>query len=652
MSSPVSDNPFLNNTPKKKHHLLWLWITLIVIGAIVIVPVSLAMILFLDYSHNDTGIKEKKEINVVNKALVNMLDGCRDEAYPQLNLRINQQDLNQLLYNIVDDFKASSGSDYVHQFDIDIQENDYVFYVEVGVLGWIRTRASITFELDTKSEIEPGVNGFIFRVTNLKVGRIGGLKSIVPWSLDTFGVDFQKVLNDVGLSVVYDKDKLTLSYSYDDLINDLIKMSSEKTDTTFYQLFGTFFKRNFIEFSSRKGDYFGGDVDLNRFIGNDTYVNSHMSINEYIDVDGVSTFLLDAKAKQVKEMLDTGVINNQNTQTVGSLERGVTAMHQYLCFGCDFVEGSKVTFVQQIFSDQKVCDHYLGEGLTYYTYGDAIKSYVFGSTKKSILDELLISANDRAKEIRASLQGETPAETAQKIQNFKNDIDATGRLIVFDENNMLYVTDSDIHDNIKANRQIIGYGYSFVDKIEENNYKFNYAMLDNVYSTIVPERNGNPAEFALVYGLNLNGCETSLIMNSKQVTFPKQSEYEFGIRFSVEQGTMFYGKEEMPEVKDVLKGLISGVDGIGKEFSFDKNDKGELVSITLKIDLYDLLYDESMYPDFARFHKFMTDPVTSDIATTGMGCELAIEIVPCATELARRPFDGNGYFRVDVKYVR
>lgn len=617
-----------------------------------ILPVSLTMILFLDYSHNDTGITEKKEVDVVNKALVNMLDGCRDEAYPQLNLRITQKDLNQLLYNIVDDFKRSSGTDYVHQFDIDIQDNYYVFNVEVGVLGWIRTRASITFELSPDSEIEPGVNGFYFCVTNLKVGRVGGLRSIVPWSLDTFGVDFQRVLNEAGLSVVFDKDKYTLTYTYDNLINDLIRMSGDGTDTTFFELFGTFFKRNYVSFSSKKGDYFGGDIDLTRFQGNETYVNSHMSINEYIDVEGVSTFLLDATAKKVKEMLDTGVINNQNIQIIGSLERSVTAMHQYLSFGCDFVEGSEVTFVQQIFSDQSVCDHYLGEGLDYYTYGDMISSYVFGTTKKSILDDLLIDSNSRAKEIRDSLQGETPLETAEKLQAFKDNIDATGRLIVFDDVNMLYVTDSDIHDNIKANRQIIGYGYSFVDKIEENNYKFNYAMLDNVYTTILPERGENPAEFTLIYGLNLNGCETSLIMTSKEVTFPKQSEYEFGIRFSVEQGTLFYGREEMPEVKTILKKLMSEVDGIGKEFTFDKNDQGELVSITLKINLYDLLYNQTLYPDFARFHKFMTDPITEDIMTTGMDCHLELDIIACETDVSRRAIDGNGYFRVDVKYVR
>ena len=372
-------NPLMSE-PKKKHHLWGLWIPLIIIFSLVILPVSVVAILFYDAHHVDTGITEKKaETEIFSSMMTDMFDGCREKSAPTIDLKLTQKQLNQLLFNASKSLPSQT-SEYLKQFSIEITDDSYVFDLEVSAFTIAKTHLVLTTTVEAGADVGNGELGFVFAITDMKVGRLGNLEGILPWALKTAGLDLSNILSGAGLSIVFDVDNLRLTYAYDDFINDLSGKAGY-TDPLFMNIFSNFFTEDLIEFVHHKDSDVTGTVSLTPFLNNPAYTNSDYVLNPKIEE---KDFLIYA-ADSVQSMIDAGVIPEN-----GNLTENARTVLKFLTFGQDFLNSSEKSFVTSIYPD--IQENYCGNR-DMEAYSAYAKGLSVGDTKSNLMDELTAAVN-------------------------------------------------------------------------------------------------------------------------------------------------------------------------------------------------------------------------------------------------------------------
>ena len=106
---------------------------------------------------------------------------------------------------------------------------------------------------------------------------------------------------------------------------------------------------------------------------------------------------------------------------------------------------------------------------------------------------------------------------------------------------------------------ILGYNYIFTSK-QENSYAVNYIALDNAYFNLIEQ--GGKQQMNMVLGVNINGCETSLILENT-----KTEDLKYGMTLTNEN--IYFGTKK--------------------------------VSDSLRNNLYELIYDSLPQSEFLTF---------------------------------------------------
>ena len=212
---------------------------------------------------------------------------------------------------------------------------------------------------------------------------------------------------------------------------------------------------------------------------------------------------------------------------------------------------------------------------------------------------------------------------------------------IVDTPNTIRLYDSNIHDLVKDNSYIVGFGFPFAGKAADGTYKYAYTMVDNIYpiTTIIEDQ----PYFALVFGLNINGTETQLVLPCEQVTsYTPTEENVFGLKFSIANAKMYYGNEEVPGVKSTLDNLMKNAASsmTSSFFSIDE----EATSMTFTIDLRDLVTTG----DFKTLH----DHLVSNDPTDDYACNarLFVHIIPSVNPVEQQATKGIGGFDIEVGY--
>lgn len=760
--SNTNNNPFLNERPRKRH--LWgLWIPLIIIGAIIIIPVGLVLVVFLNPYSNDNGVKEAIQPQALfENALTGMFDNCRAEENQSIDLVITQEDLNKVLFGVKEDLNTTVKSNtndlvVINQFDLDIGEN-YVFDVEATAMNFFKTHATMTMSVRGDQDItvveggtEVTKKGFVFSLLDVKVGRLGGLQGL----LGSVGLDIGSLLGGLGLSWTWDGTTNTLSYTYEALVNDIATKAKLGTGL-FVDLFKTFFTEGFISFPHQAGKI-NGSISLDTFKFNDKYGNKGLTIAEK---DENNKLMTTATAEEVEAYLNNGIITEADATANGlsSLKEAAHAVHKFLMFGIDFLSANEATYINHLAATPAFTPR-LG-GKTVEEFSAARRLAYFGETNTSFVDNItegakakvedLVNAAKDEEEMTAEqlyafyMNGGTPEELKQKskfyalFQGIKDQINSTGktwylyggtqtryyfdnsikhwdkvyakvedaseqsaldsengfRMInysgdiwyvdvdpdytkltfnngstehtdsftldsskryyaaaggwealpttIVERDHDIAVYDSNIHDLVKDNTGIIGFGFPFVNTASNGKYKYSYTMVDNIYATTNVSEEGT--YIALIFGLNINGTETQLVLPCKQDTFATTSEYVYGLSFDVGSATMYFGNEEVPGVKSTLEEIMSNVTDISSFLSFDKNSEGKVTSMTMKIDLTNVVTNGN----FKTFH----DHLSSDDPSDEFACnaELFLDIIPTANSIEEQATKGNGRLQIEVGY--
>lgn len=614
-----SNNPLMVEQ-KKKHHLWGLWVPLIIIFALVILPLSVVMILFYDPHHVDTGIESKKEeTEIFSSVMTDMFDGCRNKQAPSIDLKITQQQLNQLLYNASSSL-PSQASQYLKQFSVEITDDSYVFDLEIEAFTIAKTHLKLTTKVQAGADVGGGELGFVFAITDMKVGRLGNLEGILPWMLNTVGLDLTNILSGAGLSIHFDVDNLRLTYAYDDFINDLGGKAGY-TDPLFMNIFSNFFTENLIAFNHHAESDVTGSVSMTPFLKNDSYTNSDYVRNPKVGEEDFLTYA----SNQVQSMIDANIIPEN-----GNLTENARTVLKFLTFGQDFLNSSEKSFVNSIYPDIQV--NYCGNR-DMATYSDYAKGLSVGETKSNLMDELTAAVNEK-------LSGGVPV-----YLTYLNDVLDDGEAYLFGKDKEPFVvSDKDVHTLLKGNDALIGYGFTFVSDDANGNAKVSYAMLDNFYPTIIPanpEVENSKDTMALTFGLNINGAETSLIMPMEGSVVNHDNVH--GLSFNLKDAPLYFGTETFPALKDQLQDIINGISsGDGDMIQFVKNPETQAIeSIRMEFD-FDKYFDENPTSSFTDFHRNYAEPANA---------KLVVDF-EFASSLSDAPGKRAGQFNVSVGYVK
>ena len=590
MSETNSKNPLMA-TPKKKKHLWGLWIPLIVIFSIVILPLGVVAILFYDPHHIDTGITEKKEeAAIFNSVMTDMFDGCRNEN-PTIDLKITQKQLNQLLYNASNNL-PDQASQYLKQFSIQITDDSYVFDLEIEAFDVLKSHVTIKTVIQVDADLGNGDKGFLFAISDLKVGRLGNMQGLLPWAANTIGLDLSSIFSSAGLSIKADVDNLRLTYAYDDFVSD-ISSKAGSTDPLFLNIFSNFFKENYISFTHVADQHVIGSINMGDFLANPQYTNSDYVINPKMGTNN-DTPMLTYYSNIVTSLINANIIPDQN------IEENARTTLKFLTYGKDYINSSEESFINSIYDNIKAdyCSN-----LSIDDYSSARKAEVFGDDSSSLMDRVTKEVNDILKD---------PSTFSDYVADLANP--SVDSIYIFGGSKAPFtVTDAEVRDLIKSNENLIGYGFTFIGDDANGDAKVSYAVLDNVYPTMLaadPAVEGSKDMMALTFGLNINGAETSLIlpMEGKEV----HDGDKHGLSFDMKNADLLFGTKTFPDLKTQLQEIINHVGSSeGDIIQFYKNPETQNIEeVRIMLDFGDYFTkhkDDDPKDPFTEFNRMAND---------------------------------------------
>ena len=630
--SENTKNPLMAPEKPKKRHLWGLWIPLIVIFSLVVVPVGIVAVLFYDAHTVNTGIKGEPTDNgkIFGSIMTDMFDGCRKEANPTIDIKITQNDLNQLLYNAT--YSATSKDDSpLKQFSLEIKEDGkYVFDLEISTLYVVKTHFVIEATVRDSRELPNGDKGFLFDITNMKVGRLSGLQGVLPWLTSTTGVDISTIFSSAGLHIVFDVDNLRLTYSYDDFVSDLADMS-KVTEPLFLTIFQNFFTKELVDFSHNPDSDVTGVIQMSPYTINDAYSNEDFRINKKFGEEGnipMHTYF----ASVAENLIDLGVIENDANVTAH-----VSALIKFLSYGQNYLNDGEQAYIASIYENsiKSLKSNYCGD-LDMEAFSIQRKNEVIGSTSAGLMDAITGEINTKLAE---------PGFKSQMYYNVSHGSDA----YLFDSDNPYTVDDSSVHTMLKGNKKLLGYGFSFVGENANGGAKVSYTILDNVYPTLIEGKSGAKDTMALTFGLNVNGTETVLVMPMEANEIHQGDKH--GFTFSIKDAPLYYGNSVFENLKDQLQEDVINKVGSSSDddnmIQFVQNPETQDVEeIKMIFDFDDYFSKEAAKPEeeqseFYKLHALAIDN----------GAELSVDFVFKSLDAdPTHPNNHRGYFEVVLGY--
>lgn len=269
---------------KKKHHLLWLWITLGIVFVLVIAPVTLTYGLFYDSYTENLNIDENSDIKeLTQRALVDSLDKSKTEK--KINFQFTQDDLNQLLYMASKDvIKKTNGM--IEQFYVKILDNNYTFSLKAKV-PLFQTKIDLICKLeDFVNNTNHNEDALKFSIADIRVGRLGGMKNIATSLLSNFISEgtLQQMFADVGLHMEVSLKESYIIYKHSQLLTDVqaIAGSSEEIGI-FYDVMKDFMNKGLVNFSFFEDKAFKATAPLDKVATNAKYCTDDKKLNIPLD---------------------------------------------------------------------------------------------------------------------------------------------------------------------------------------------------------------------------------------------------------------------------------------------------------------------------------------------------------------------------------
>ena len=290
---------------KKTSKLLKFFLALLII--FVIVPLLLVGLIFaLFYDSKQAHITYRDEYptqEVFNDILTYSLnDTVIDE---QMRVRITQDAINQVFHNAMKD----SGADLkvLNNFYVNIESNSYTFVFEFDLDGWFKTRAMIETKLKVTDEM------ITFKISNVKIGRVDGFNKPAQWLFSKLTLpDFNKILHNNGIHMNIDLAHLAITYSMDDLANDLSSMIGTGSSEYVSLIKEMIINPELITIIPYKEKALEADANLYEMRPDEYFYN----VADYVMPDGYLSTIMENGLTKVKGYLEDNTITPESAESI------------------------------------------------------------------------------------------------------------------------------------------------------------------------------------------------------------------------------------------------------------------------------------------------------------------------------------------------
>ena len=331
---------------RKKRKSVILRIIVAILVVFVGIPLLLVGLIFgLFYDGVHTNIKYRhnyKNEEVFNDIITHSLDYA--ESQHQMRIRVTEDALNQLFHNVTHNEDDEKIIDVVNNLYVKITDKNYVFVLELNAFGFFKTRLFLTTKLEVKDD------EIIFKVTDLKVGRVGKLNNLASLITKLFKIpDIDKILEDNGFHMKLDIATLTLRYPKEYLLEDLGASLGESASGYMNLFTEVMFNDNITTIvpNSEKA------IELNLNLENMRPTGDLFHITGYEMPGGYLDTIMPNAINKVKGYLESETVTYEDTD----------ALVNYYVKGYDHLEANYKTVV-----DNYLTAHTIDEATDTYSY--------------------------------------------------------------------------------------------------------------------------------------------------------------------------------------------------------------------------------------------------------------------------------------------
>ncbi len=477
---------------KRKKWPIVLLVMAILMVVSVVFPIAAIYIAFYDANTKKTNIDPDFTFeNFANRVMVDSLDNAKEEK--KMALKVTEEDMDNILAQALS--KVNGTMNILKKGYMTIKGNKYDFYLDIDAKV-LKTRVVIYTELNENEAKDT----FIFSIENIKIGRISGLKGIGKTLMNQFLSEetITKIFDDMGLSIKFNSEDMTLSYKKDDILNDIIALTgSESGDNMFINVIKTVADQGLVDFDVNNNDFLDVNVNLDKLETNEYVTDTTSQIK--IPADEVTT-----KVKvPLQKLVNEGKVNPD--------EDNLTYLYEYLFGGYDYIKSNeeKVTQVKKIdFSSIGIPNTDEGK--------EAYKGFDITSGENDLKEKMAASIN-------------VPA-------------------IIAGSKDLCSLNEDDINSYV-AGRSVVGFTYLLHRRVDENEYKINYVTIDNFYCNIYNNDTKPTADF--ICKININGLHTSLVFNT---AVPEEIHDDNKMTFLIND--VRYGNIMANELKDTFFDIV------------------------------------------------------------------------------------------------
>lgn len=407
--------------------------------------VGLVYILFYDSSHQKIKVRaEYPTQEVFNEIVTHSFDYA--ESDHMLRMRLTEKSLNQIFYNVL--HESGKKIDIIKNLYVKINNTHYVFCVEIDLHGYFKTKLEISTKLTINSE------KLIFKVADVKLGKVNGLDALVKWILGKLDLpDVNKVLHDAGFNMNFNLKDLSLNYPKENFFQDLgntMEGSASDYMALFMEIMSNELFTTIIPNKEKA-------VELEIKLENMRPTSALYNIEDYVVPEGYLDTIITNSVNHVKTYLDNKIISPDDANVVAN----------YYVSGYDYLSDN----------DKQIIDSYLSitPGIE-----AATNTYNYDIPPEDDLVNIAVS--------QISSQGAL----------------ADNYVVEFDTNQI---------DKALSQATSIGETVIFKSYDEEDIYTVNYITMDRVSNVIDSTNN----IFYIALSMNFNGYSAIISLDTRLV---------------------------------------------------------------------------------------------------------------------------------------
>ena len=435
-------------TPKKKRSKAPL-VILIIFLIFFIGPIALFYGLFYDPASKKVVLQDDISLaNIGNRIIVDSLDYAPTEQ--QIKVVVSENDIDNVLHVAMQ--KITEKTKFVKKAYMYVKGNSYNFFMDVdGVI--IKTRVKVS----TKMEVSPDGQNFIFKVTDISLGRVSGIMKPAKMLINRYVTDekINEVLAATGMNMTFDREQYAIIYPKASLLGDLSKLTNDTEFGLYFDVMQTMLADDMMEFVFDGNNVIEGVVDL-----------TQLETNELVTDDAAHIKVQSEQVQEIRDQLSL-LIEHKDIDTTNKLVP--VYAFDFLFSGWEALapEG------KELLADVDFSYIDINEKETY-------KGFDLYNSEAKLVDKMKDTVNANAL-INKSLN-----------PRYKD---------------LCTLNESAINDYI-AGRNLIGYS-SLLYRKGPDGFKVNYITIENFYMNIYKNSdNKNIAE--MVCKIDVNGYPTSL----------------------------------------------------------------------------------------------------------------------------------------------